>query len=120
MPRPYRRMCRGRACPARPPQVCYIGVMRILAALLLCAAGAFATIEAFGLKWSVPIGSEWVVEGQGADQVMKMLVARPATQPRRPAQHAMALTQPFQDVTVEAEVKRMKSSLIFVYAWRDE
>jgi hypothetical protein len=97
--------------------------MRILAFLMLCAARVPAadTIEAFGLKWSVPLASEWAVEGAGPDQVLRMLVAKPPTQPpRRPAQHAMALTRPFSEVTLEAEVKRNKSSLIIVYAWQDE
>lgn len=68
----------------------------------------------------VPIASEWAVDGTGKDQVLRMLVARPSTQPRRPAQQAIAETPPFQDVTLEAEVKRDRSSLILIYAWRDE
>lgn len=88
--------------------------------LLLCLAflqaHAADTVEAFGYKWTVPIGSEWMVE----NGVMRMLVARPSTAPRRPAQHALAETPPFEEVTLEAEVKRNKGSLILVYAWRDE
>lgn len=100
-------------------------MIRSIALLLLAAAAACAadTIEAFGYKWTVPVGSEWVVEGSGADQVMKMLVARPSLQPRRPAQHAIAEVGPFDEVTVEAEVRRAKepanSQLIILYAWQD-
>lgn len=89
-------------------------------ALALAAAGSPGPIEAFGYKWTVPVPYEWAVEGTGKDQVLRMLVARPSTQPRRPAQQAIAETPPFEDVTLEADVKRDQSSLILVYAWKDE
>jgi hypothetical protein len=94
--------------------------VRTLLLCLLAAASlpAADTIEAFGLKWSVPVASEWKVEGA----VLKMLAARPpqpAPAPRRPVQFALAETTPFTEVTLEAEVKRDKTSLILVYAWRD-
>lgn len=90
--------------------------------LLLVAFTAWAgeRIEAFGHRWLVPVASEWTVEGSGSGQVLKMLVARPATQPRRPTQFALADTAPFEEVTLEAEVKRDGGSLILVYAWRGE
>lgn len=94
----------------------------LIAALALAGAAApqqTGAIEAFGYRWSVPIQSEWAVDGTGKDQVLRMLVARPSTQPRRPAQFALAETAPFDEVTIEAEVKRDRSSLIIVYAWRD-
>jgi hypothetical protein len=87
----------------------------IAASLLLAASGPAETIEAFGYKWSVPVASDWVVDGGG----MRMLVARPSTQPRRPTQFALAETPPFEEATIEAEVKRNQTSLILVYAWRD-
>lgn len=92
----------------------------VAAAFLMGAAGPSDTVEAFGYKWKVPIASEWAVDGSGKDQVMRMLVARPSTQPRRPAQQAIAETDPFEEVTLEAEVKRNRGSLILVYAWKDE
>lgn len=87
------------------------------ALLLFCALVATAadTIEAFGHKWSVPIAADWKLE----DSVLHMLVARPQTAPRRPSQFALAETPDWQKVTIEAEVKRLKGSLIFVYAYRD-
>lgn len=94
-----------------------------IAALFLTAvamAAAADTVEAFGYRWTVPVGSEWVVEGSGREQILKMLVARPALQPRRPSQYALADTPPLGEVTIEAEVKRDRNSLIIVYAWRDE
>jgi hypothetical protein len=90
------------------------------AVFLMAGSGPSESIEAFGYKWKVPVASEWAVDGKGDSQVLRMLVARPATQPRRPAQHAIAETAPFEEVTIEAEVKRDLSSLIFVYAYRDE
>ena len=94
------------------------------ALLLLCAAGllqAADTVEAFGHKWSVPIGSDWTVEKQDGTEVLRMLVARPQTQPRRPSQFALAADTPeFEKVTLEAEVKRLKGSLILVYAYKDD
>lgn len=88
--------------------------------LFLAAAGPPETIEAFGHTWNVPAAYEWSVEGSGKDEVLRMLVARPSTQPRRPAQHAIAATPAYSEVTLEADVKRDKTSLILVYAWKDE
>ena len=57
---------------------------------------------------------------------LELLVPRPATQPRRPTQFALADTPNYLRVTVEAEVKKepeaarqRRTSLIIVYAWRD-
>jgi hypothetical protein len=92
----------------------------LVAAFLMAASNPANTVEAFGYKWKVAAGAEWAVDGSGTSQVLRMLVARPSTQPRRPSQYALAETPPFENVTIEAEVKRDKTSLIFVYAWRDE
>jgi len=94
-----------------------------LAALLAAMATALPaadTIEAFGHRWTVPVGAEWTVEGSGPQQVLRMLLARPSTQPRRPTQFALADTPPMSEVTLECEVKQDRNSLIFVYAWRGE
>jgi hypothetical protein len=48
-----------------------------------------------------------------------MLEKRPSLKPRRPSQYALAETDNFQKVTLEAEVKRLGGSIILVYAWRD-
>ena len=85
------------------------------------------TIEAFGYRWQVPNFPDWKVERVDGEEVLKLLVARPSTQPRRPIQFALAETPPFVRVTVEAEVKkepfearRRRTSLIIVYAYQDE
>lgn len=94
--------------------------MRILVLLAVAASlSAADSFEAFGHKWTVPIGSDWVVEKQDNTAVVRMLVARPQTQPRRPSQFALAETADWDRVTIEAEVKRLGGSLIFVYAYKD-
>jgi hypothetical protein len=92
-----------------------------LALLLPLAAAAFASdnIEVFGHTWTVPISSDWQIEKESSGPVLRMLVARPQTQPRRPSQFALAQTPDFERVSVEAEVKRLGGSLIIVYAYRD-
>jgi hypothetical protein len=92
-----------------------------LALLLSLAAGAFAadSIEAFGYTWTVPFAADWKIEKEEGQPVLRMLVARPQREPRRPTQFALAQTPDFQRVTVETEVKRLGGSLIFVYAYRD-
>jgi hypothetical protein len=59
------------------------------------------------------------VEGSGDQQVLKMLVPHPLSEPRRPTQYALADTPPLEEVTIDAEVKRNGRSLLFIYAWRD-
>jgi hypothetical protein len=87
------------------------------------ASPAADTIDAFGLKWSVPIAADWKVAPDG---VLQLLVPRPSTQPRRPTQFALAQTKDYTKVTVEVEVRKeplatrnRRTSLIIVYAFRD-
>jgi len=94
--------------------------MRGLLLFAVLAASAFAeSIEALGMKWTVPTAAEWKLEKDGDVPVLRMLVARPSQKPRRPIQFALAETADYQRVTVEAEVKRLGKSLIIVYAYRD-
>jgi len=96
--------------------------------LLLCGAlGAQDTIQAFGLKWSVPIAADWKVEQAGGVETLRLLVPRPSTEPRRPTQFAVAGTPAYIRVTVEAEMKKepaaarnRHTSLMIAYAWRDK
>jgi hypothetical protein len=96
--------------------------------LTLCAAGAAGadTIDAFGLRWRVPIASDWKVTSPDGVPTLELLVPRPSTQPRRPTQYALAEIPDYLRVTVEAEVKKepeaarqRRTSLMIVYAWRD-
>lgn len=102
--------------------------MTFVLALVLGAATATGadTIEAFGLRWRVPIAADWKVTREGSVETLDLLVPRPSTQPRRPTQFALAETPDYLRVTVEAEVKKepeaargRRTSLIIVYAWRD-
>jgi hypothetical protein len=92
----------------------------VLLLLLVVAAVAAAsdTIDAFGHRWSVGRASDWSVE----DGILRLLVPGepPPGLPRRPQKIALAETPAFRRVTVEAEVRRAKRSLVIVYAWQDD
>ncbi len=99
--------------------------MRLITCILLATASLAAAadqVDAFGVKWSVPTGADWKVESQEGVPVLRMLTARPPEKdkPRKPTQFALAEVGPFEKVTVEAEVKRLATSLILVYAYRDD
>jgi hypothetical protein len=103
--------------------------MRTLVALCLGLAATACgadMIEAFGLKWRVPIASDWKLETAEGIPALSLLVPRPSTEPRRPTQFALAETPDFLDVTVEAEMKQepaalrnRHNSLMIAYAWKD-
>lgn len=83
-------------------------------------------IEAFGLRWRVPIAADWKIEKVDGAPVVQLLVPRPSTAPRRPTQFAIAETPDFLTVTVEAEMKKepaslrnRHTSLMIAYAYRD-
>jgi hypothetical protein len=95
-----------------------------LAASVVCPAGD--AIEAFGLKWQVPVATDWKLEDAHGLPVLQLLVPRPSEHPRRPTQFALARTPDFLKVTVEAEMKKepaelrnRHTSLMIAYAWRD-
>jgi hypothetical protein len=93
------------------------------AALLLfltLSAYAAGTIEAFGHKWTVFNAADWKLEQEKGGPILHLTVKRPQEKPRRPLQFALAETQPFEKVTLEADVKREGGSLILVYAYVDE
>jgi len=104
---------------------CYHNLLiACLAAAGICHAAD--TIEAFGLRWQVPIAADWKVEKIDGAPVLQLLVPRPSTAPRRPTQFALAETPDFIKVTVEAEMKKepaalrdRHTSLMIAYAWRD-
>jgi hypothetical protein len=89
----------------------------IVLSLLLTSACMAETIEAFGMKWDVPVASEWSFE----NGVLKMLKARPQEKnPRRPVQFARAQTDAYSELEINVEVKRHVKSMIIVYAWEKE
>jgi hypothetical protein len=90
-----------------------------------CCSGA-ETIEAFGMKWTVPVAADWKLDSAGDASCLRLLVARPMEKPRRPVQFALAETPDMLDVSFEVEVRKepfdarqRRTSLLFVYAWRD-
>jgi hypothetical protein len=93
--------------------------MKIVLLLALATVlEAADTINAFDYHWTVGQASDWSVE----DGVLKLLVPGepPPGTPRRPQKIALADTPSFRRVTVEAEVRRNKKSLIIVYAWQND
>ena len=78
-------------------------------------------IEAFGRRWSVPLGADWRVTREEGEETLELITARPmAANPRKPFQYALMEGPPLAKVTIECEARRQqpKGSLIIVYAWR--
>lgn len=103
-----------------------MGRLAILLALTLPGL-AQSTIEAFGLKWLVPVAADWKLQSEDEIPTLQLLVPRPSTQPRRPTQYALAQTPDYQSLTLEVDVRKepldtrnRRTSLILVYAWRDK
>lgn len=92
--------------------------------LLLTLAATLAaedSIEAFGLKWRIPMAKDWKMDGE----TLELIVPRPSLAPRRPSQYALADTPDYTKVTIEAEMKaepaairQRHNSLLLVYAWK--
>ena len=79
-------------------------------------------VDAFGLRWSVPVGADWRVEREDDQEVLRLLTPRPQQKdPRRPFQYALAETPLYSKLSWQIDVRRQpeRSSLILVYAWRD-
>jgi len=103
-----------------------LSILFFLPALLSAADPTPASIEALGLRWTVPIRADWKIADVDGVPTLSLLVPRPSTQPRRPTQFALAETPNYLSVTLEAEVKKepkalrdRRNSLIFIYAYRD-
>lgn len=83
-------------------------------------------IEAFGHTWRVPVAADWKLETKDGVPVLDLIVPRPALQPRRPSQFAVAETPDFLRGVIELEVKKepatardRRTSLMIAYAWKD-
>jgi len=101
--------------------------LALLALACTAAAPGAGLVEAFGLKWRVPILEDWKVERQDGVPVLELLVPRPSLQPRRPSQYALAETPDYLTLDLELEVRKepastrnRRTSVMIVYAWRDE
>ncbi len=92
-------------------------ILLLSATLTLCAAD---TLQVFGYKWTVPNAADWKVDQEGGTSVLHLVTARePLPGPRRPNQFAVADTSDFTRVTVQADVRPLKKSLMIVFAYRD-
>jgi hypothetical protein len=94
------------------------GALFLLTASLLLGAD---TLQIFDHQWSVPDGGDWEIQKDNGAAVLHMKIGREplASGPRRPFQFAVADTQPFGKVTVEADIRPLKRSVIIVYDYRD-
>lgn len=97
---------------------------RALLSLPFLAAGrlwAADRIEAFGRRWSVPLGADWRVTREDGEETLDLITARPkADSPRKPFQYALMEGPPLAKAVIECEARRQqpRGSLIIVYAWR--
>ena len=94
--------------------------LSLLCCLVMVGPLLAETVDAFGHKWTVPIGSDWAVEDAAGVPVLHLAVARPQQQPRRPKQFALADTPNFNSVTISLEAKAPDGHFIIVYAYRDD
>lgn len=96
--------------------ICVAISIGVLAASLL----ADDTIAAFDKTWTVPSLQDWQVAVDQGKPMLRLLVGRePAPGPRRPSQFAL-LTMPLASkITLEADARPTKRSLIIVYAYKD-
>lgn len=96
----------------------------LLALPLASALRAADTLEAFGLRWSVPLLHDWKVEQVDGVEVLRLTTARPMeANPRRPFQYALAITPPLSKFSLTLEVRRKadkkSGALVIPYAWQD-
>lgn len=78
-------------------------------------------LEAFGRRWSVPLGADWRVAQEEGEETLLLVTARPkADSPRKPFQYALMEGPALERFTLEVEARRQqpRGSLIIVYAWR--
>jgi len=88
-----------------------------LASWMLIAADV---ITVFGYRWTLPAASDWKIEEQGNESVLRLIAPRgPLPGPRRPIQFALAETPEFRRVTVDLDARPLDHSLIVVFAYRD-
>ncbi len=78
------------------------------------------TLSAFGYQWHVFNPADWKVSTANDAPILELNTPRaPLPGPRRPMQFAVAQTPDFSHVTVAADVRPRRRSLIIVFAYRD-
>jgi hypothetical protein len=98
--------------------------MRLSALFLLAASvlSAADNLQVFDHQWSVPYADDWQTRNEDGAVLLHMNKGREplANGPRRPFQFALLADAPaFQKVTIEADIKPLKRSVIIVYAYKD-
>lgn len=92
--------------------------------LLFAAAVVLASppaLQVFNQKWTVPDAGDWQVLKEGSEEILHMTKGRePLPGPRRPFQFALCDMPPAREVTLEADIRPLKRSVMIVYAYRDE
>ncbi len=77
-------------------------------------------LTVFGHNWTVPQAQDWKVSDDAGTPMLQLLVGRePLPGPRRPGQFALMDMPPARHVTLEADVRPTKRSLMIVYAYQD-
>ena len=93
----------------------------LLIAMAVAAANAAATLEIFGRIWTVRVASDWKADREDSAAVLRLVTNRgPLPGPRRPIQFALADVPNYGRLAVEADVMPLGSSLLIVFAYRDE
>lgn len=78
------------------------------------------TLSVFGYQWHVYNPADWRVTTDSGTPMLELNTGRePLPGPRRPFQFAIAQTGDFTKVTVEADMRPRKRSMIIVFDYRD-
>lgn len=97
-----------------------IGWAVVIWAIVASVLVASDKIDVFDRSWVVPSAQDWKVTEDSGSPMLQLLVGRePAPGPRRPGQFALMEMTPVSQVTMEADVRPTKRSLIIVYAYQD-
>jgi hypothetical protein len=89
----------------------------VMTASTLCAAG---TLQIFGHQWTIYNPTDWKIGQEGPAAILHLVSPRdPLPGPRRPIQFAVAQVPAYGDVTIEADVRPLQSSLILVFSYSD-
>jgi hypothetical protein len=89
--------------------------------LVVGVVGAADKLSVFGQTWAVPAAPEWRISEDNGSPMLQLLIGRePAPGPRRPSQYALMEMPPSSHVTLEADARPTKRSLMIVYAYQDD
>jgi hypothetical protein len=91
----------------------------VVATAAFCFAGGTFVFDS--LTWDVPERADWKVDTSAAVPELQLLNGKepPSNLPRRPMQFALAQTEPFGSVTVEADIMPLARSVIIVYDYQN-